>query len=132
MKHLAFLAFLVAGLAGFAALTPAVRAQSPSQSAGPIPVSQLGAKAGAQYQGDGLSVAPMPGGARLRCVFQKLEGQVTPEGLWLTSTVEPQTGEKFRVVASAAGREGALIALPPQGVVPVADKLARCERPGLT
>ena len=27
--------------------------------------------------GDGLSVAPTPEGARLRCVFQKLEGRVT-------------------------------------------------------
>ena len=95
-------------------------------------MSELGAKAGAQYQGDGLSVAPTPEGARLRCVFQKLEGQVTPEGLWLTSTVEPQTGEKFRVVARAVGRAGALTALPPQGTVTVADKLARCVRPGLT
>lgn len=75
-----------------AALTPAVPAQSHSQSSEPIPLSELGAKAGAQYQGDGLSVVPTPEGARLRCVFQKLEGQVTREGLWLVSTVEPQTG----------------------------------------
>ena len=102
---------LVAGLVWLAALTPAVHAQSASQPSEPIPVSQLGAKAGAQYQGDGLSVAPTPEGARLRCVFQKLEGQVTREGLWLVSTVEPQTGEKFRVVARAVGREGALTSL---------------------
>ena len=51
-----------------------------------IPWSQLGAKAGADYKGDGLAVIPTADGARLRCVFQKLEGEATREGLWLTST----------------------------------------------
>ena len=87
MKHLPSIPCLVAGLAWLSAVTPAACAQSPGQSSEPIPVAELGAKAGAQYQGDGLSVAPTPEGARLRCVFQKLEGQVTPEGLWLVSTV---------------------------------------------
>ncbi|MCX6137073.1 MAG: hypothetical protein NTV54_06215, partial [Ignavibacteriales bacterium] len=54
----------------------------------PIAWSDLGAKATAQYSGDGLSVAVTPSGAvRLRCTFQKLEGEVTCEGLWLESTV---------------------------------------------
>jgi len=94
-------------------------------------VAELGARAGAQYQGDGLSVVPTPEGARLRCVFQRLEGQVTREGLWLTSTVEPRSGEKFRVVARAVGREVALKSLPSQGSVTVTDKLARYQRPAL-
>jgi hypothetical protein len=132
MKHLTSLPCLAAGLVWLATVTPAVQAaQSAGHHSEPIPVAELGAKAGAQYQGDGLSVAPTPEGAHLRCVFQKLEGQVTPEGLWLVSTVEPQTGEKFRVVARAVGRPGALTALPPHGTVAVADKLARCVRPGL-
>src|SRR6266581_9766531 len=50
-----------------------------------LPWSQLGAKAGADYQGDGLAVTPTAEGARLRCVFQRLEGAATREGLWLTS-----------------------------------------------
>ena len=129
---LASRACLVAGLVWLAALPPTVSAQSTSPASDPITIAELGAKAGAQYHGNGLSVVPTPEGARLRCVFQKLEGQVTPEGLWLTSTVEPQTGEQFRVVASAVGRAGALAALPPHGTVTVADKLARCVRPGLT
>jgi hypothetical protein len=37
-------------------------------------------------------------------VFQKLEGEVTREGLWLTSTAEPSQGEHFRVVATGVGR----------------------------
>src|SRR5437867_1529209 len=73
-----------------------------------IPWSQIGAKAGADYQGDGLAVSPTAGGARLRCVFQRLEGEATREGLWLTSTVVPPSGtvnDRFRVVAAAVGRE---------------------------
>ena len=132
MKHLASHPGLVASLVWLAALPPTVPAQSSSPASAPIPLAELGAKAGAQYHGDGLSVTPTPEGARLHCVFQKLEGQVTPEGLWLNSTVEPPTGDKFRVVASAIGRDGALRVLPPQGAVTVADKLARCVRPGLT
>ena len=38
-----------------------------------IPWSQIAEKAGADYQGDGLAVIPTPDGARLRCVFQRLE-----------------------------------------------------------
>jgi hypothetical protein len=45
---------------------------APSKSE-PIPMDQIGALAGKQYQGDGLSVVATPEGARLRCVFQKLE-----------------------------------------------------------
>src|SRR6266568_4648410 len=52
-----------------------------------IPWSQIGAKAAADYQGDGLAISPTAEGARLRCVFQRLEGEATREGLWLTSTV---------------------------------------------
>ena len=60
--------------------------------AAPIPMGQLGTVAVRQYQGDGLSVSATPGGARLRCAFQRLEGQATPEGLWLHSTAGRATG----------------------------------------
>ncbi len=43
-----------------------------------VPWSQLGAKTDADYQGDGLAVTPTVRGARLRCVFQRLEGEATP------------------------------------------------------
>ena len=70
----------------------------------PIPLDQLGAVAGKQYQGDGLSVSAMPEGARLRCAFQRLEGHVTSEGLWLSSTADNVSGERFRVMAIEVGR----------------------------
>src|SRR5437773_8760870 len=74
-----------------------------------IPWSQIGAKAGADYRGDGLAVSPTADGARLRCVFQRLEGEATREGLWLTSTVVPPSApsgtvnDRFRIVAAAVG-----------------------------
>ena len=70
---------------GLAAATENSADTAPATTA--IPWSQLGAKAGADYQGDALAVIPTAGGARLRCVFQQLEGDATREGLWLTSTV---------------------------------------------
>src|SRR6266581_575103 len=76
-----------------------------------IPWSQLGVPqggTGADYKGDGLAVIATAEGARLRCAFQKLEGQATREGLWLTSTVIPPSGtanDRFRIVAAALGRE---------------------------
>ncbi len=69
----------------------------------PIPLDQLGAVAGQQYQGGGLAVSATPDGAQLRCVFQRLTGRVTPEGLWLEST-EPGGGQ-LRLRATAIGRE---------------------------
>src|SRR6266581_8129177 len=70
-----------------------------------LPWSQLGAKAGTDYQGDGLAVSPTAGGARLLCVFQRLEGEASREGLWLTSTVTNAVNDRFRIVATAVGRE---------------------------
>ncbi|NOS69149.1 MAG: hypothetical protein HOP33_04385 [Verrucomicrobia bacterium] len=70
----------------------------------PIPMDQLGAVAGKQYHGDGLSVTATPDGARLRCAFQRLEGYVTHEGLWLSSTADTSSGERFRVMAVKVGR----------------------------
>src|SRR5438034_1303850 len=77
--------------------------RAPAKSS--IPWSQIGAKAGADYQGDGLAVSPTAEGARLRCVFQRLEGEATREGLWLTSTVTNGVNDRFRVVAAEVGRQ---------------------------
>jgi hypothetical protein len=42
----------------------------------PIARDQIDAKAGVDYKG--LAVTPTRDGAKLRCVFQKMEGEVTP------------------------------------------------------
>src|SRR5438093_3221646 len=77
-----------------------------------IPWSQLGAKAGADYKGDGLAVIATAEGARLRCAFQKLEGEATREGLWLTSTVTNAVNEHFRVTAFTVGRTSKAFGAP--------------------
>src|SRR5262245_41482182 len=79
-------------------------ALNPPHASQAIPWSQFGARAGADYQGDGLTVTPIAEGARFRCVFQRLAGEVTREGLWLTSTVPDAGNERFRVRAAAVGR----------------------------
>jgi hypothetical protein len=50
-------------------------------------------------------VIPTAGSAQLRCIFQRLEGEATSEGLWLTSTVVNAVNDRFRVVASSVARE---------------------------
>ena len=70
-----------------------------------IPMDQLGAVATKQVEGDSLSVIATAEGARLRCAFQKLEGEATPEGLWLTSTVTNALTDRFRVRAVAVLRD---------------------------
>src|SRR5499427_5682523 len=69
------------------------------------PSSQISAKAGASYKGDGLAVSPSAQGAQLRCVFQRLEGEATREGLWLTSTVTNGLKGRFRVIAASVRRQ---------------------------
>jgi len=118
-----------------------------------IPFSEIGAKATADYQGDGLTVTATDWGARLHCVFQRLDGEATSEGLWLTSTVTNHPGERFRVVATAVGRspEGGraspraltlsgpdrnsglarALALPGRGTVAVDGQTVRFTRAGL-
>ena len=112
-----------------------------SQSA--IPWNQIGAKAGADYKGDGLAVTPTESGARLQCVFQRLDGEATPEGLWLTSTVTNTLNDRFRVTAMEVGRKAAhatfnsqdpesSIQLAVAGGVSVDGQTVRFSRPGLT
>jgi hypothetical protein len=118
-----------------------------------IPWSQLGARAGAGCKGDGLTVVATPEGARLQCVFQRLEGEATREGLWLTSTIANSANDRFRIVAAAVGRQSFRVAgtrstaspsfqvdsgtrrnasLPTAGRVSLDGQTVRFIRPGLT
>lgn len=70
------------------------------------------------------------GAVRVRCTFQKLQGEVTTEGLWMTSTAEAPVVERFRIVADALGRDGgAMTALVRSGAVECDAQLARLVRP---
>jgi hypothetical protein len=103
-----------------------------AKTAEAIPWSQVGARAGADYQGDGLSVTPTESGAHLRCVFQHLNGEATGEGLWLTSTVNKTNGDRFRVKAATVGRQSAcLLTLPARGTATSGNKLVVFARTGL-
>jgi hypothetical protein len=131
------------------ALRIELRSKSVLDGSAPIPWGRLGTKAGADYKGDGLAMTPTESGARLRCLFQRLEGAATPEGLWLTSTVTNSASDRFRVKATVVGRvtpcaptsanelNGGQRTAPPAttlaaiGTVQVADKLVRFIRPGL-
>jgi hypothetical protein len=100
---------------------------TPSKKSQAFPWDQIGAKASADYHGEGLSVAVTEEGARLRCVLQRLEGEATAEGLWLVSTVTNHPGERFRVVARAVGQQ----ALSSRGTVRVTSQTVRFTRAGL-
>jgi hypothetical protein len=92
-----------------------------------IPWDQIGAKAGAACTGDGLVVSATASGARLHCAFQRLDGEATCDGLWLTSSVTNQPNDRFRVtVAAINGRS-----LPRVGKVAVVGQTVRFTRPGL-
>jgi hypothetical protein len=111
----------------------------PSKKTQAIPWDQLGAKAGADYHGDGLAVRSEGSGARLHCLFQRIDGEATGEGLWLVSTVTNHPGERFRVVAAAVGRGevrtqsglARTLSLPGRGTVTVDGQTVRYIRPGL-
>src|SRR5262245_11800160 len=103
----------------------------PVASSATIPWSEVGAKAGAGYQGDGLRIIPTAEGARLRCIFQRLEGEATREGLWLVSTVTNALRERFRVLATAVGRTPEAEKLPSTGAVSIDGQTVRFVRPAL-
>lgn len=89
-----------------AILSAGAQTQTPA-GANSIPFEQLGAEAQKQYSGDGIGITPTKDGATLKAVFQRLQGQATVEGLWLTSTAEEDKGKpnRFRVRAVKVGRD---------------------------
>jgi hypothetical protein len=106
-SNLRSLAFACAGLLAHGTLAHAnLTDLAPPGTNQPITWVDLGAQATAQYSGDGLAVfTGAEGAVQFRCAFQKLAGQVTPEGLWLQSTVPGAAANRFRVVADRVGRD---------------------------
>ncbi len=96
----------------------------------PIPFSEIGAKATADYKGDAIGLRATAAGARLHTAFQKLSGTVTRDGLRIDSTAEQ--GGDLRLRASAIGRDRHSEALPATGTVAVDEKVVTFTRPGLT
>ena len=108
LRHLVSLVLLALLLAATSAARAASGDVHPNATNAPIAWGDLGAKATAQYSGAGLSVFTAEGAVRLRCAFQKLEGEVTREGLWLSSTVPGAAASRFRVVAARPAGAGEL------------------------
>jgi hypothetical protein len=96
-----------------------------------IPWEQIGAKASAEFQRDGLAVMPTSNGARLHCISQQLDGEATTGGLWLTSTVNHEASDRFQVRAVAVERETGVSPLADNGTVAMDQQNVRFERAGL-
>src|ERR1022692_2623733 len=83
-----FIALLT--LAGWLAMTTMQAAGLGTTNApAAIPWNQIGAKAGADYRGDGLAVTPTESGARLHGVFQRLDGEARPEPAMMMAPALP-------------------------------------------
>ncbi len=140
LKPLASLVLLALLLAATSAARAASGDALPNASNAPIAWGDLGAKATAQYSGAGLSVFTAEGAVRLRCAFQKLEGEVTREGLWLSSTVPGAAASRFRVVAARPAGAGELRVVDATGkelaarleVIPVGDEVTSLKLGGET
>jgi len=115
-----------------------------------IPFSQLGDEAQKHFKGAGIDIKPTQKGAKLQAIMQDLEAEATPEGLWLTSTAEEDSGMSnlFCVRAMALGRKWIaspavsnmrepgedgvrMTVLPPAGIVRTDSRSAIWLRPGL-
>lgn len=96
-----------------------------------IPWSEIGAKADAQYSGDGLSIVTAGGKTVLKSMLQRLEGEATEEGLWVSSVSETEGGGRFRIRAESVGRMSIRVDLAATGNVAADDERIRWVRPGL-
>ncbi len=91
-----------------------------------------------------LSLVETSIGVKLRCGFQQIDADVTREGIWLLSTSEDSTTDKFCIKAVEIGRsvsdsdlpssgdnQSFSLSLPSTGDVVLDDGVVRFMRPGL-
>lgn len=91
-------AITILASSGIASTTPG----SPTDKS--VQWSELGRAAQAQYDGDGLSISSTDTGARLRCVFQRLNAQVSAQGLRLISTAPGNSHDRLSLRSASIGR----------------------------
>jgi len=103
------------------------RAGQPLPAAEPQSSPQTAVQADVGCRDQGLGISFTEGGARLRCEFQRLEGEATGAGLWLVSTMTDQPDDRFQIKAATVASQE----LQPAGRVTVADGVVRFLRPGL-
>lgn len=113
---------------GLSSIMPLVQSSSD-----PIPFDQVATRLAGQYRGDELGIRATEQGAVLRCVFQKLNGLVAGDGLWIHSTVSNAPRGQFRVIADRIGRDRApLQPIQGEGKVAVSSTEVHFERSRLT
>jgi hypothetical protein len=107
-------------------------ASETSQTNKTVPWFEIATRAGEQNHDEVSGISAAGEGALLHCRLQKLDGEATWDGLWLTSTVNSGR-ERLQVTATAVGRAGpAAVVLPTTGNVRVRDSLVCWERTGVT
>jgi hypothetical protein len=109
-----------------------LKAVSAAETAAAIPFAQLGSEADKKGGSTASSITPTATGARLKALMQDLEGEATPEGLWLTSTADEDVGKvnRFRVKAAAFGHSSSVV-MPSTGTVHASQQSVLWLRPGL-
>src|SRR5437667_3637374 len=91
---------LLFGLVVHGISPPIILAAQSALAEMPLPWSETSHHPVAHYKGEGLAIIPTAGGARLPCVLQRLEGEATDEGFWLTSAANNELSDSFRVIAT--------------------------------
>lgn len=91
-----------------------------------IGIDQLGEAASEKTGGDLQRITATKEGAEIVCALQRLQGGADANGLWLRSTVDGQSQEKFSLRSVALGRSGGQMqALPIEGDVEVVGETAK-------
>src|SRR5258708_320804 len=93
-----------------------------------VTLSECAVPLGAESSGNGTSVFAEAGRTRVPCLCQRLEGEATAEGLWLTSMITNTVSDRFRVRSVGIGD----LSFSETGIVSVIGKTVRWIRPGLT
>ena len=107
--------------------------KGPQMISGPsIPWTGLGEKALEQFGGKGRRITPTDRGVKLECLLQRLEGEVTPDGMTMLSTTKSGAGDQFTMKASGMGRENSLVKLfSENGTITGDDTTVRWVRPDI-
>ena len=107
-----------------------IRGDSVSIAPKAFPFSEIGQRAGLDYQGDAIGMRTIAEGASLWSRFQKLSATVDRTGLELQST--EAEGGRLRLMARTVRRfDGEQISLPNKGQVETEQQPIRFIRPGL-
>ncbi len=130
LKH-SLLVFTILSGADFlfaSAVAQPLQKPDPLKAPPRVTLSDSTVRLGAESLGKGTAVFADAAGARLHCLFQRLDGEATAQGLWLTSMVTNTVIDRFRVRSVGIGVQS----FPDTGTVSIVGQTVRWSRPGLT